>query len=142
MAQKALQCYEEAIALRKGVFANGEEHMMVAEVYLDVAAEHYELGQFMQTVEALERCIPYLSLNDNVVDAQFAWLRKALEASKMDADEAQERYRKLKQTRKTAQAGKRRLPAPTKDKKAVADSFLPAVKLPPKKKGAAPPKKK
>ncbi len=132
--QKSLECFSEAIALRRGVFANGEEHMMVAEVYLDVAAEQHELGQPLKTVEALEKCIPFLSLNDNVVDAQFAWLRKALEAAQLGEEEAQERYRRVKQTRRTAQAAKRRLPAPAKDKAAVASSFLPAVKVPPKKK--------
>jgi tetratricopeptide (TPR) repeat protein len=133
-AQKSLECYLEAIALRTTLCANGAENMMVAEVYLDVAAEHYELGQQLKTVEALEKCIPFLSLPDHVVDVQFAWLRKALEAAQLSEDEAQERYRRIKQTRKTAQAAKRRLAGPVKDKAAVANSFLPAVKLPPKKK--------
>ncbi len=55
----------------------------------------------------------------------------------MDAEEAQERVRRVKQARKASLAKKKRLPAPQKSKEAVANSFLPAVKVPPKKNGAA-----
>ena len=76
MQVKTIECFLNAIRIRSGPFANGEQHMMVAEVYLDVAAEYYELQQFGKTMEALEKCIPYLSMNDHIVDAQYMWLKK------------------------------------------------------------------
>lgn len=42
----------------------------------DGFCRYYELHQYLKTVEALEKCIPYLSLNENVVDAQYMWLKK------------------------------------------------------------------
>ena len=129
--QRALECYSKAMDIRARIHANGREHYSVAEVLIDVAAEYHELGQGIKVCESLENAIPYLNLPDQVIDVQWAWLKKSLQdLGDLSSDEVRERYQKTKKRRKDSQRTRKRLPAPKTEGQA---SFLP-INLAPKKK--------
>ena len=133
--EAALESYGKAVELRVASHANGAEHHSVAEVYIDIAAEHFERQDYPATIEALERCIPFLNLPREVLDVQFAWYKKALSLDGLEGDPLKERYRQLKQRRKEVERSRVRLPAPKKEVAEVASSFLPTpINLAPKKK--------
>ncbi len=58
---KTLECFTRAVQLRSQCFANGARHFMVAEIQLDIAAEHWEAHRFADALTALEASIPYLA---------------------------------------------------------------------------------
>ena len=131
MVAKALQCYQRAVELRSKHYSNGEKHFSVAEIYMDIAAEYDVMKQPQKAVEALEKSVPYLSLPSEVMDIQWAWLRKAYASSGLSEDEAKDRYRSVKTLRKQSEMSKHRLPAPERNKEKTKESFLPEA---PKKK--------
>lgn len=135
-AQRTLECFTQAVQVRSRCFSNGARHFMVAEIQLDIAAEHWQAQRFTDALAALEAAVPYLHLPDKAMDVQWAWLRKCYEQAGLSQDEAAERYRAIKTTRKQVEAARRRLPAPKKDPAASKGSFLPPDPVPSgKKKG-------
>lgn len=58
---KTLECFTRAVQLRSKCFANGAQHFLVAEIQLDIAAEHWEAKRFAEALAALEAAVPYLA---------------------------------------------------------------------------------
>jgi tetratricopeptide (TPR) repeat protein len=131
---KTLECFERAVRLRGQCFVNGNKHFLVAEIQLDIAAEHWEAKRFVEALAALEAAVPYLSLPEKAMEIQWSWLRKCYEQAGLTVEEASERYRNMKTLRKQVERQRRRLPARKEDKD---NSFLSAATTEKKKAGGA-----